>query len=105
MSEGGDEVEAAVDSVVHDVSSVQPALIVEVALKLVINVLDNGFEAAMEETARLHGETIQAELALKVSSYDGVCNAGSSTLLTAPLVLEKATLDHVGAIPDPRGIT
>ena len=45
VSEGRDEVEAAVDPVVHDVSPVQPALVVKVALKLVVDVLDDGLEA------------------------------------------------------------
>lgn len=43
------EVEAAVHPVVHDVPSVQPTLIVEVALKLIVNVLDDGLEADVEQ--------------------------------------------------------
>ncbi len=39
------KVETTVHSVVHYVSSVQPALIVEVSLKLIIDVLDDGLEA------------------------------------------------------------
>lgn len=46
MSKWGYEVEAAVHPVVHDVSSVQPALIMEVSLKLIVDVLDDGLEAA-----------------------------------------------------------
>ena len=45
VSEGRDEVEAAVHPVVHYVSSVQAALIVEVSLKLIVDVLDDGLEA------------------------------------------------------------
>lgn len=44
MAEGGDEIEAAVNSVVNDVSAIEAAFIMEVALKLVINVTDNGAE-------------------------------------------------------------
>lgn len=44
VAERRDEVEAAVNSVVDDVSAVQTALIVEVALKLVIDVTDDGAE-------------------------------------------------------------
>lgn len=44
MAERGDEIEAAVNSVVDDVSAIQPALIVEVALKLVVDVADDGAE-------------------------------------------------------------
>jgi hypothetical protein len=39
MSEGRDEVEAAVDSVILDVLSVQAALVSEVLLKLLVNVV------------------------------------------------------------------
>lgn len=45
MSKWRYEVEAAVHPVVHYVSSVQPALIMEVSLKLIVNVLDDGLEA------------------------------------------------------------
>ncbi len=38
--------------VVHDVSSVQPALIVEVSLKLIVNVLDDGLEAEIRQRSR-----------------------------------------------------
>ena len=48
VSEGRDEVEAAVDPVVYDMSPVQPALVVEVAFKLVVDVLDDGLEAVAE---------------------------------------------------------
>lgn len=44
------EVEAAVHSVVHYVSSVQPTLIVEVALKLIVNVLDDGLKTDRRDT-------------------------------------------------------
>lgn len=39
MAEGRDEIEAAVDSVVLDVPSVQAALVSEVLLKLLVNVV------------------------------------------------------------------
>lgn len=45
MSEWRDEVEAAVDAVIHDVSAVQAALVVQVALELVVDVGDDGVEA------------------------------------------------------------
>lgn len=44
MTERGNEIEAAMNSIVNDVSAVKTALIVEVALKLVINVADDGAE-------------------------------------------------------------
>lgn len=46
MSKWRYKVETAVHPVVHNVSSVQPTLIVEVSLKLIVNVLDDGLEAA-----------------------------------------------------------
>lgn len=49
MPKRRDEVEAAVDSVVDDVAPVQATLIVEVSLKLVVNVVDNCFEAVVWE--------------------------------------------------------
>lgn len=45
MPKRRDEVKAAVDSVVYDVAPVQTTLIVQVSFKLVVNVLDNCFEA------------------------------------------------------------
>lgn len=44
MAEWRDEVEAAVNSVVDDVPAVETALVVEVALKLVVDVADDGVE-------------------------------------------------------------
>lgn len=44
MAKGGDEIEAAVDPIVHNVSAIKAALIVEVALKLVVDVADDGAE-------------------------------------------------------------
>lgn len=44
VSQRGNEVEAAVHPVVHDVPAVQPALVVEVALELVVDVGDDGAE-------------------------------------------------------------
>lgn len=45
MSKWRNEVEAAVHPVVHDMSSVEPALIMKVSLKLIVNVLDDGLKA------------------------------------------------------------
>lgn len=45
MSERRDEVEAAVDAIIHDVSAVQAALVVQVTLELIVNVGDDGVEA------------------------------------------------------------
>lgn len=50
MSKRRYEVEAAVDPVVHYVSSVQSALIMEVPLKLIVDVLDDGLEADTRDT-------------------------------------------------------
>lgn len=44
MAEWRDEVETAVNSVVDDVPAVETALVVEVALKLVVDVADDGVE-------------------------------------------------------------
>lgn len=44
MAERGDEIEAAVNSIVNNVSAIKTALVMEVTLKLVINVADNGAE-------------------------------------------------------------
>lgn len=44
VAQRGDEVEAAVNSIVNNVSTIQTALVMEVALKLVINVADDGAE-------------------------------------------------------------
>lgn len=49
MSKWRDEVEAAVHSVVHYVSAIQPTLIMEVAFKLVVNVLDDGLKTVIEK--------------------------------------------------------
>lgn len=48
VAERGDEIEAAVNSIVDDVSAIKTALVVEVALKLVINVADDGAETGGE---------------------------------------------------------
>lgn len=45
MSERGDEVEATVDTIIHDVSAVQAALVVQVSLKLIIDVGNDGVKA------------------------------------------------------------
>lgn len=52
VSKWRDEVEAAVDSVVYDVSAVQATLVMKVTLKLVINVLDDSLKA--EDTHTQH---------------------------------------------------
>lgn len=44
VAERGNEVEAAVNSVVNDVSAIQAAFIVEITLELVIDVTDDGAE-------------------------------------------------------------
>ena len=49
MAGGIDEVEAAVNSVVDDVSSVQPTLILKVPLKLVIDVANHRLEAEKDK--------------------------------------------------------
>lgn len=49
MAEWRDKIEAAVNSIVHYVSTVQPALIMEVALKLVVDVADDGAKTGGEE--------------------------------------------------------
>lgn len=48
MSKWRYKVEAAVHPVVHNVPSVQPAFIVKIALKLVVNVLDDGLETGCQ---------------------------------------------------------
>lgn len=47
MPEGRDEVKAAMDPVVYNVAPVQTTLIMKVSFKLVVNVLDNCFEAVV----------------------------------------------------------
>lgn len=49
VAKRGDEIEAAVNSVVYDVSTIKTALVMEVALKLVIDVADNGAETGCEK--------------------------------------------------------
>lgn len=44
VAKRGDKIETAVNSVVHNVSTIQAAFIVEVALELVIDVTDDGAE-------------------------------------------------------------
>lgn len=43
-----DEVEAAMDSVVNNVATVEARLILQVALKLVIDITDDGLETGIE---------------------------------------------------------
>jgi len=47
VPKGRDEVKTAMDSIVYNVAPVQPALIMKVSFKLVVNVLDNRFEAVV----------------------------------------------------------
>lgn len=61
------EVEAAVHPVVHYVSSVQPALIMKVSLKLIVNVLDDGLEADIRGRNR-HRLPTQVITVIKFSS-------------------------------------
>lgn len=49
MAEGGDEIEAAVDPIINDVSAIEAALIMEVAFKLVVDVADDGAETGQEK--------------------------------------------------------
>lgn len=44
VSKGGYEVKAAVNSVIHNVAPVQATLVVEVSFKLIVDVVDDGFE-------------------------------------------------------------
>lgn len=48
VSKWGNEIKAAVHPVVHYVPSVQPTFIMEVPFKLIVNVLDDGLEADVE---------------------------------------------------------
>lgn len=54
MSQRRDEVEAAVDAVVNNVSAVKATFIMQVTLKLVINVGNNGTETARKHKALGH---------------------------------------------------
>lgn len=68
MAERGDEIEAAVNSVVNDVSAIKTALVMEVALELVVNVADNGAETggqkytSFQPNSGLVPELIQATI-------------------------------------------
>lgn len=53
MAQWRNEIEAAVHAVVNDVSAVESALIVKVALELVIDVCNNGVETVRENTQNL----------------------------------------------------
>lgn len=85
MAERRDEIEAAVDAVVNDVPAIQAALVVEVALKLVVDVADDGAEAGTEQeqavkappeqnnAARLRGnDASNQSWLLMASPYPGV---------------------------------
>lgn len=49
MTQRGNEVEAAVHTVVHDVPAVESTFIMQVALKLVIDVRDNGVKTVQQK--------------------------------------------------------
>ncbi len=53
VSKRRDEVKAAVYSVVNDVSTVQAALVVQVSLKLIINILDDRLKAVEQNKAEI----------------------------------------------------
>lgn len=53
VTQRGNEVEAAVHTVVHNVSAVESTLIMQVALKLVIDVGDNGVKTVQEKTEHI----------------------------------------------------
>lgn len=48
MSKRRNEVEAAMHSVVHYVSAIQPTLIMEVSFKLIVDVLDDGLKTEIK---------------------------------------------------------
>lgn len=48
MSKRRNEVEAAMHSVVHYVSSIQPTLIMEVSFKLIVDILDDGLKTEIK---------------------------------------------------------
>lgn len=48
MTSWRNKIKAAVNAVVNNVTPIQPTLISEKSFKLVINILDNGPEAAMK---------------------------------------------------------
>lgn len=60
VSEGRDKVEAAVHPVVHDVPPVQAALVVQVPLKLLVDVGDDRLETGRDTDAKGHGTPRQA---------------------------------------------
>lgn len=49
MTEGRDEVEAAVDPVVHYVAAIETALVTQKALELIVDVLDYGTKTAADK--------------------------------------------------------
>lgn len=53
MSKRRDEVKAAVNSVVNDVSAVQAALVMQVSLELIINILDDRLKAVEQKKAEI----------------------------------------------------
>lgn len=55
MSKWRNEVKAAVHSIVHNMSSIQPTLIMEVSLKLIVDVLDDCLKTEnREQTQKRH---------------------------------------------------
>lgn len=53
VSKWRNEIEAAVNSVVHNVSAIQATLIMQVAFKLIVNVLDDGLKTVEQDKQRL----------------------------------------------------
>lgn len=49
MSKWRYEIEAAVNSVVHNVSAIQATFIMQVAFKLIVNVLDDGLKTVEDQ--------------------------------------------------------
>lgn len=49
MSKWRYEIEAAVNSVVHNVSAIQATFIMQVALKLIVNVLDDSLKTVEQD--------------------------------------------------------
>lgn len=74
MPEGGDEIEAAVDPIVHNVSAVKAALVVEVALKLVVDVADDGAETGREKEEDIR--LCLGEMPVRLGGEDGGTSLG-----------------------------
>lgn len=91
MAERGDEVEAAVNSVVNDVSAIEAALVVEVALKLVVDVADDGVETGRGKFISVHTfttcrskRTARRQIkSQRTHELLSVCELRNSSLLTS----------------------